>query len=355
MKRLMLGLFVALAATAVLADDAPAGKPLDPKLDRLVRDLVTRCKEMTLTQEPSPINLPAKYSSALIKISSPRALCEGQFISITTRTGGVYLGVPWMLADAEGKNPDEKLRNFTWANLHETFVPEINPHVTADGLYPVTLWQTTERGKMPMEGELDAEGNVFFLGHFHRPNDDVKAVRLKAFEPFLANSPQEGSSKASVTVIEFSDFECPSCRHASGFLGPIITRYGDKVRYVRYDLPLTMHPWAFSAALAGRAIYRQKPAAFWDYKKEVYENQEKLSSFMIDDFARNFAKDHELDMKKYDADLNSEELQKELLKGAGAALSNDVRSTPTYLVNGVMVDPGEGGKGLEEYVGRLLK
>src|SRR5258707_8116316 len=96
MKRLMLGLFAALAATAVLADDAPAGKPLDPKLDRLVRDSVTRCKEMTLTQEPSPINLPPRYSSALIKISSPRALCEGQFIGITARTGGVYLGVPWM-------------------------------------------------------------------------------------------------------------------------------------------------------------------------------------------------------------------------------------------------------------------
>ena len=355
MKSLILSLFAVLAATVVLADDAPAAKPLDPKLERFVRDSLTQCKEMTLTQEPSPLTLPAKFTSTLIKVASPRAVCEGQFVSVSTRTGGFYLGVPWVIKDMEGTTIEERLRNFTWQNLHETFKPEIDHHVTVDGLYPVTLWQTTERGPMPMEGEVDIDGSVFFLGHFRRPTDDVKAIRLKAFEPFIANAPQEGSSKPAVTVVEFSDFECPSCRHAAGYLDPIISKYGDKVRYVRYDLPLTMHPWAFSAALAGRAIYRQKPALFWEYKKTVYENQEHLSAFMIDDFARNFAKDHELDMAKYDKDIASADLKTELLKASGTAFSNDIRSTPTYLVNGVMLDPGEGGKVLEEYVAGLVK
>jgi protein-disulfide isomerase len=135
---------------------------------------------------------------------------------------------------------------------------------------------------------------------------------------------------------------------------PILAKYGDKVRYIRYDLPLvTMHPWAFSAAIAGRAIYHQKPELFWDYKEQVYSNQDKLTAFTIDDFARNFAKDHDLNLEQYDADINSAPLREELLKGVGAAFINDIRATPSYVVNGVSVDAGD-GSALEKYVAGLL-
>ena len=134
--------------------------------------------------------------------------------------------------------------------------------------------------------------------------------------------------------------DLPSFQHAAGFLKPILDKYGDKIRYIRYDLPLiNMHPWAFSAAMAGRAIHRQKPELFWDYKEQVYANQDKLNAFTIDDFARHFAQDHDLDLKKYDADVASPELQASILAGAGVAFSNDVRATPTYMVNGATVDP----------------
>ena len=115
-----------------------------------------------------------------------------------------------------------------------------------------------------------------------------------------------------------------------------------------------MHPWSFAAAMAGRAIYRQKPELFWMYKKEVYENQDKLTAFTIDDFARGFAQQHELDLKKYDADVNDEALKNEILKGVGVAFSNDIRQTPTYVVNGILVDAGQEGKGLEDYVASLI-
>jgi len=110
-----------------------------------------------------------------------------------------------------------------------------------------------------------------------------------------------------------------------------------------------------SAAIAGRAIYRQKPEAFWQYKKWVYENQDKLTAFTLDDFARGFAGDHDLDMKQYDADIESELVRDQLLKGVGAAFSNDVRATPTYMINGTYVDSGDDGKALETYVEGLLK
>src|ERR1044072_2103145 len=201
MKPLILSLFAALTAFAAFADDAPAAaKPLDPKIERLVRDSVIRCKEMTLAQEPSPMNIPGSYNSMLITIKSPRSLCEGQFIGVTSRNGGFYLGIPWVIKDVEGKTIEDRIKNFAWQNMHETFSPEIRHEVTVDGLYPVTLWQTTERGKMPMGGEVDINGGVFFLGKFQRMSDDLNAVRLKSFEPVIGKAPQEGAAKAKGTL-----------------------------------------------------------------------------------------------------------------------------------------------------------
>src|SRR5262249_59321121 len=124
-------------------------------------------------------------------------------------------------------------------------------------------------------------------------------ARAKRLSPLIENSPSTGASTPQLTVIESSDFECPSCQRAAGYMKPILAAHGDKVRYIRFDMPLiTIHPWAFSAAVAGRAIFHQKPDLFWTFKERIYENQEKLNNFVIDEFVRGFAQDHELDLKK---------------------------------------------------------
>jgi protein-disulfide isomerase len=356
MKRTLI-LAVALAATAAFAQDKPAETKLDDKTEALVRQMIPVCADMKITRAELPQKLPGALNGALIRVASSRPACEGQYLIATSpNSGDVYLGLPWVLGDVEGKTIEEKLKNFAWAGLQENFTPMVTRERTRNGLLPVTMLEMTAQGKVPLEGEIDPEAKVFFLGHFVPATGDMASARMKAFEPRLANAPAKGAAKPDVTVVEFSDFECPSCKHASTYLDPIMAKYGDRVRYIRYDLPLiTSHPWAFAAAMAGRAIYRQKPEAFWDYKKQIYENQDKLTTFTFDDVARGFAQDHDLDMKRYDADIASTELRDELLKSVGAAFSNAVRATPTYMVNGVFVDAGDEGKALEAYVGGMLK
>ena len=184
---------------------------------------------------------------------------------------------------------------------------------------------------------------------------DSRESRVKALESYLATAPASGAAKPAVTIVEFSDFQCPSCKNSSGFVKPILEKHSARVRYIRYDLPLVnMHPWALSAAIAGRAIHRQNPELFWKYKERIYAEQDKLSAFTIDDFARGFAQDHELDLKRYEADLASPEVREEILRGIGLAFTNNVHGTPTYMVNGVFVDAGEGGQALSAYVDALL-
>jgi hypothetical protein len=356
MKRTFLACIAMLIATAAFAADAPAkaAPALDPKVTQMVRDSIPYCADGKITTAAMEHKLPINLTGTVIKVDGPRT-CAGQYVSVVSQQGGFYLGAPWFLDQEEG-TLEQKLKSFTWRGFQQNFIPQVDRTPTRDGLYKVTLLQTTERGKLPIEGEIDPAGTIFFFGHFRPMNEDVRTSRMKAFEPFIAHAPTTGSSKPAVTVVEFSDFECPSCQRASGYMTPILDKYGDKVRYVRYDLPLvTNHPWAFAAALGGRAVYRQKPELFWKYKKHIYDNQEKLTAFTIDDFARGFAQDHELDLKKYDADIASPEIQAELMSGVGVAFSNDIRSTPTYIVNGTIVDAGEGGKALTSYIEELVK
>jgi thiol-disulfide isomerase/thioredoxin len=347
---------IALIALAAGADDIPAPQ-LGERVDKLIKEGLPVCSETVKTSRVAlQHKLPVNLTGAVVRLESEqRPSCSGQWVALTSREGGFFLGVPWFLDGVTGAY-EAKLKAFAWKNMQQNFEVSVEKKPTREGFLPVTMYQITERGKVPMQGELEPGGNIFFIGHFHPLNGNFLESRLKYFQPFLENSPSTGSAKPTVTVVEFSDFECPSCQHAAGYLKPILQKYGDQVRYVRYDLPLlTMHPWAYSAAVAGRAIWRQKPEVFWQYKEQVYANQEKLNAFTFDDWARGFAQDHDLDVKKYDAEVNSPELQSSILAGVGTAFSNDVRATPTYMVNGAMVDPGTDGKALEKYVAELLK
>ncbi len=349
MKRPFLALCTLLVCSSAFAIE------VDPKLDRLVRDAVPVCGDSKITYDELGVKLPPRFKGVVVKVESQRPSCQGMYAAIFSPLDSFYLGMPFPLTGEEGKTAEEKIKNFIWRSMQMNVTVVIDREKpTTDGLLPVTLLEQTENGKMPYDGEMDAQGTTFFFGHFRRAGTGIKPQRIKTFEPFFANAPAKGPASAPVTIVEFSDFECPSCRRASGYAETVLAKHGDKVRYIRFDLPLNMHPWAFAAALAGRAIHRQKPELFWDYKKQVYSNQDSLSAFTFWDFARGFAQDHELDLKKYDADLQNEELRGEILKGAGLALANEVRATPTYMVNGAFVDPGAEGKDLVAYVEQLL-
>jgi len=350
LKRLLASL---LPLAVVLSAAAAEPKP-DDKLTEMIRSSLPLCgPETKIKQEPFNRKMPPNMTGTIVTIESPRSACAGQLLAITT-SRSFYLGQPWFLEGFTGTT-EAKLKQFGWQNLQSAFTPKIGTERTAEGLLPVQLLETTEYGPLPLDGEIDPQGTMFLLGHFRPIASDVRAERLKAFAPFVQSSPTRGPAGASVTVIEFSDFECPSCRYASINFKPMFDKYKDQIRFTRFDLPLvTNHPWAFAAALAGRAIYRQKPDVFWTYKEQIYENQDKLNAFLVEDFARNFAKDHELDMAKYDADLADQSIRKSILSGVGAAFANDIRATPSYVVNGVIVDPGNDGGALDKYIAEQL-
>ncbi|HXI13266.1 MAG TPA: thioredoxin domain-containing protein [Thermoanaerobaculia bacterium] len=327
----------------------------DTRVAELVRASVPLCLgETTLSESPFERTFPTGMKAKLIRIDSKNESCRAELIAITTERGNAYIGRPWFLDKYEGK-PEQKLKSFIWEGLHEAAEVTIDASRNSEGMRRVLISQTTEYGKIPIRGVINEEGTMFLTGDFVPMKGDYKATRLTEIDKLIAASPSTGPARAPVSIVEFSDFQCPACRRSAMYMKPILKKYGDAVRYTRFDLPLmSHHPWAFPAAVAGRAIHRQNPDKFWLFKDAVYDNQEKLNAFTLADFARGFAQDHDLDLARYDADAQSAAVLQQILDGVGASFNLQLHGTPSYLVNGTLVEAGLEGEGIDRFIAAQL-
>ena len=178
-------------------------------------------------------------------------------------------------------------------------------------------------------------------------------ILLKEPTPFAQNistddDPSSGRADAPVTVVMFSDFQCPACSAVHPVLKRVLAEYGDKIRFVVRDFPLTMHKNAFRAALAANAAAAQ--GKFFEYIEILYKNQESLD----DESLKKYAADLSLNLKQFELDLASEKLAAEIRKDMVDGEKYGVNSTPTIFVNGVKVHQLS-SQGFRRAIERALK
>ena len=345
-RRKTLSLAFALTLGAHLALAAP--------VDDALEGFVPSCsQEASTSTEKLDLPLPTGWTSRLIRIASDDLSCAGQQLEI--RAGSrIYVGYPWVIA-GYGGSAQKRIEAFAWERLQQSVKAEVSANVDERGMRRATAVQLTDWGPVPLEGWVDSNDTVFFPGDFYTLNADIETVRRDRLSPLLEDLPTQGDPEAEVELIEFSDFQCPSCKRAAGFMDDIIRKYGDRLVYRRIDFPLFQgHPWAFPAAVMGRAIHRQSSEAFWTFKKAVYASQSEINTFTIGDFARGIAKDYDLDLARYDADVQSAELRNEIAEGITIATGLQIVGTPTFWVNGRMVSPGVDGAHLDAYIAKAV-
>src|SRR5439155_9600307 len=125
-----------------------------------------------------------------------------------------------------------------------------------------------------------------FLAELKKKYKTAIALRAPIIEVETAGRPEKGAgAKAPVTIIAFSDYECPFCGRAETVVDQVMKTYGDKVRLVFRDYPLPMHPHAHQAAEAANCANAQ--GKFWDYHAKLFANQTALE----DDKLKQYAKD----------------------------------------------------------------
>jgi len=146
------------------------------------------------------------------------------------------------------------------------------------------------------------------------------------------NQPSNGKPSAPVTVVMFTDFQCPACAGVHPVLQKVLAEYGDKIRFVVRDFPLTnIHENAFRAALAANAAHAQ--GKFFEYTEVLYKNQNALDTASLKKYAREAG----LNQKQFDLDLGNEKFAAEVRQDIADGKIYGITGTPTIFVNGVKI------------------
>jgi protein-disulfide isomerase len=202
-------------------------------------------------------------------------------------------------------------------------------------------WESAKR-RFPGKTQADFDGEI--RGRLRtqrlqaRRNDVVKELRAKSsvrviLEPprlpiRTAGGPEKGGKGAPVTIVEYSDFQCPYCGRVTPSLKRVSDRYGDSVRMVFRDFPLPIHQQAPKASEAAACADEQ--GKFWEMHDRLFANQSRLQVADL----KQHAADVGLDAAKFDECLDSGRRAADVKRSAEEARRYGVSSTPSFFING---------------------
>jgi protein-disulfide isomerase len=154
------------------------------------------------------------------------------------------------------------------------------------------------------------------------------APESPVFSISTTDQPSLGNANAPVTIVAFTDYQCPSCAAMHPTLERLVKEYGDKVRLVTRDFPLTQHSEAFKAAEAAEAAREQ--GRYWEYMHLLLNNQSALSV----DKLKNYASELSLDRARFDSALDSGKFSESVKRDIDDGMKLGINATPTIFING---------------------
>jgi protein-disulfide isomerase len=200
---------------------------------------------------------------------------------------------------------------------------EVDIHFTYQGRSQDETFYLTKDGQHIVRGVVYSLNKNPF-------QDDLEKLKTNGSASF-------GPDTAPVTVVEFGDFECPNCREEAKTLRDNIpTQFPTQVHVVFKDFPLEqIHPWAKSAAIVGRCVYHESPAAFWKYHDWIYEHQVEITSDNLKTQVMEFAKTApDLDALQLGRCIDTKATEAEVDASVAEGRALHVDATPTVFLNG---------------------
>jgi protein-disulfide isomerase len=230
------------------------------------------------------------------------------------------------------KNVEAFLRHYYALGPEIAITVGTPKEIGTSGLMETPVDVKTPEGAEKVNMFLTKDGRYLIRGEVSDLNSDPLAdTRAKII---TADAPVWGNANAPITLVEYSDFQCPVCRSLHDALRGLLPNY-PQVKVVFKDYPLeALHPWARTAALAGRCAYQQDPKAFWKVYDLIYDNQELISAGNVYDKMLDFAGQAGLNQDAFKACLSSPQAAQAIDASVANGNLLEVRSTPTVFVNG---------------------
>jgi 2-hydroxychromene-2-carboxylate isomerase len=168
-------------------------------------------------------------------------------------------------------------------------------------------------------------------GYERQEVEELYNARFGREEPAqltVEGAPTRGSPMAQITIVEFSDFECPYCGRAHSILGQVLNEFEGRVRLVFKHYPLGGHPRAMPAARAAIAAGNQ--GKFWEMHDLLFEHQRQLEDEDLESYAQQLG----LDLERFRRDMMSAETQRRIEADKAEGQRAGVEGTPTFYING---------------------
>jgi protein-disulfide isomerase len=150
----------------------------------------------------------------------------------------------------------------------------------------------------------------------------------KIYKVAVGDAPFKGPAKADITIVEFTDFQCPFCSRVGPTLAKIQEEYGDQVRIVFKHMPLSFHAQAPGAHAAAEAAKIQ--GKFWEMHDKIFANQRDLAVATLERYAQEIG----LDIEKFKKDVASKAVKDQVAADTRQASSLGVTGTPGFFING---------------------
>ncbi|MDA9189363.1 DsbA family protein [bacterium] len=218
-------------------------------------------------------------------------------------------------------------------HLNDKMKERIKKYLSADGKRAaVEAWINDKTAKSPVE---------VYIPKPARP----------VFEVEVGDSPFWGGKDAKVTIVEYSDFQCPFCSKAAKIVDDLKKKYGNKIKVVFKQFPLSFHNHAKKAAEASLCANEQSSKNFWKFHDAMFAEQSKLS---MDDLKAT-AKKLGLDTATFDKCLTSGKFSSKVDAEMESGKKVSVKSTPTFFVNGILLSGAQSVEVFSELIDEQLK
>jgi protein-disulfide isomerase len=199
------------------------------------------------------------------------------------------------------------------------------------GLLETTIEVKIDSNPQTVKFYVSKDGKYLLRGELSDLTKDPLADNLAKLQ--TKDAPSLGDPNSAITIVEFSDFECPVCRALHDGLRELLPKY-PQARLVFKDFPLEQHPWARTAAIAGQCAYQQDPKAFWKLYDLIYDNQEVISAENAYSKLTDYASQIALNTGTFKSCLASPEAAAAVEASRANGLALEVSSTPTVFFNG---------------------
>jgi len=190
--------------------------------------------------------------------------------------------------------------------------------------FAIALNQLGEKASEEMRAEEERQLKAKMEEEFKNPLKPVIA----------ANRATQGPQDAPITIVEYTDFECPYCKRGHSVIEQVKKAYPGKIRLVYKSLPLPIHPMAVPAAKRFEAIALQDKKKAFVYHDLVFTNQDKLVA-QGEKFLDQAAKQAGANIARMKKDMNSEAVSRHIESDMAEAEKFDISGTPGFVINGV--------------------